>query len=183
MTGRTAMVRLLWAGVRRVPEGEACLRDAVERINDRDGTNASAKGTDDYRSTTLLNDQQLFQLAHHFRKLANLPATTMRKRGPKGGRPRRPDGDPQRVTYLATQGERDYLDYLCSLLGVDATKRETFIDRQTKGRGLTTHAALTAVISPLESMLRRRGYELREEKRSKRWIAPEGADGTARKDP
>jgi hypothetical protein len=166
-------MRLLWAAVRRLGVGgEEALRAAVRRLNDRDGTNVGVKGTTDYESTRLLGDVQMFELADEFRRRARLPAASKRPRGPRGGRARRPN-HLEGVTFLASRGELEYVEYLFELLKWSEDAVRTFVQRQTKGVGLTTHTAVNAVTAPLERMLRARGFEMIEHDRVKRWLPPD----------
>jgi hypothetical protein len=173
-SARAALLRLVWGAVRRLPDGEQQLRDAIGLINDRDGTNRDVAGTADYSSLKRLTLEQLGELATDFRRRSHLPAPASRPHGPKGGRPRRPEPLVENVTYLASRGEQEYADYLFGLLGFDEEKRAAFVTRQTKGLGMTTHQACTAVIAPLERMVRARGFTIEEHRRLKsvRPVAP-----------
>ncbi len=173
MTDRAAALRLLWAAVRRIPDGEEILRDRVAALNERDKTNTDVRGTPEYGSTKRLTERQLYELAEQLRALAQLPAPSRYARGPRGGRARRPSpDDPRSVIHLATKGERDYVEHLFGLLKWSADARERFIARQTKGAGLRTHRACSAVVEPLERMLQRAGFMLTERDRVKRWSPP-----------
>jgi hypothetical protein len=166
-------MRLLWAAVRRLGVGgEEALRAGVRRLNERDRTNVELQGTTSYESTRLLSQEQLFELADEFRRRARLPAASKRPRGPRGGRARRPN-HLERVTFLASRGEVEYAEHLFELLKWSEDAVRDFIRRQTKGVGLTTHTAVTAVTAPLERMLRARGYELVERDHIKRWVGPD----------
>jgi hypothetical protein len=177
VTSRAGVMRLLWAAVRRLGVGgEEALRAGVRRLNERDRTNVEVKGTTSYESTRLLSQEQLFELADEFRRRARLPAASKRARGARGGRPRRPN-HLEGVTFLASRGEVEYIEYLFELLKWSEDAVRKFISRQTKGVGLTTHTACTAVSAPLERMLRARGYELLEHDRVKRWVAPSPPEG------
>lgn len=171
MTGK-ASLRLLWAAVRRLPEGVEALRAHVVRMNERDNTNADVKGTDDYASTKRLTDEQLAELAETFRASAGLPPPSRLGRGPKGGRPRRPSPGSPNVSHLSTLAERDYAAFLFVKLEFSSAAIDKFIARQTKGVGLSTHRACSAVVEPLERMMRARGWTLREKDRLKQWIPP-----------
>jgi hypothetical protein len=174
MSASRGILGLIWAAVHKLPDGEECLRAAVERINDRDQTNQQHKGASEYRSTKLLNFQQLQELANEFRRRAQLPRKKPAAPGPRGGRPRRPAGtDPERVSYLATQAERDYIEYLFDLLTWSEEARLNFILRQTKQAAILSHRDATAVSAPLERMLRGRGFTLTQTGRSKKWTALE----------
>lgn len=136
---RAAAMRLLWAAARRLPDGEEILRERVAMI---------AGGS---RSTRDLSDAQLAELALDLQRRAGLRP---RPRGPRGGRPRRPEGAAGKVVYLATEAERARIQALFGRLGWPDERRANFISRQTRSMGLLTHAHCTAVIKPLERMLR-----------------------------
>lgn len=144
----------------------------VAALNDRDGTNADVRGTKEYSSLRRLTRAQLLELAHEFRKKARLPPANTLPSGPRGGRARRPMPLSENVTYIATQGERVYLEHLFDLVKWSDEAQAAFIDRQTKGAGLTTHRALNAVIAPLERILRARGWTCVERGRAKTWSPP-----------
>ena len=166
--------RLLWGAVKKLREGEAALRDAVAALNQRDGTNAAHVGTDAYGSTRLLTDAQLAELADRFRRSAHLPPPSRQLAGPRGGRARRPEVAANDVAYLASEGERSYALDLFRVLGWTDEARDAFIARQTHGRGIGTHAGCNAVIAPLERIARSKGFQIVEERRVKRIVAPPG---------
>ena len=175
---RQGAVGLLWAAVKRLPDGEEAMRLAVERMNDRDGTNAVKRGTPDYSSTKLLSDSQLLELAADFRRKVQLPAMTKRALGPRGGRARRAENTNGNVTYLATAAELAFINDMFGLLAVDEKRRAAFIHRQTKGQGITTHTLAEKVATPLQAMLRRRGYQIVERNRVKHLVPPAKAVAT-----
>ncbi|HLY94425.1 MAG TPA: hypothetical protein VKP14_06230 [Gaiellaceae bacterium] len=175
VTTRHAAQRLLWAGVRKLPGGEDTLRALVAQVNDRDGTNADSKETDGYSSTKRLTDVQLAALAEDVRRRVGLPPASKLPRGPRGGKPRRPTpiADPETTTFIASDGERVYVEYLFRLLGwEDNSERAKFVERQTRGIGLRTHRACIAVTVPLERMLRERGFIVTEKDHVKTWARP-----------
>jgi hypothetical protein len=167
---RANAIKLLWAGARKLG-GEDIVRVAVAAIHDRDGTCADLKGTPEYQSVKSLSDRQLYTLAQELRRKAGLPSYVERPRARSGKRQRRPFNEGA-VTYLPSPVERHYLNYLFELLAWPADTREPFILRQTKNRGLITHEAFTAVITPLESMLQRRGFVVSERDGQKTWRRP-----------
>jgi hypothetical protein len=179
MSTRGASNRLLWGAVKRLPGGEAELRAAVAAVNDQDGTNQALRGTDDYRSTKNLTDAQLAGLADRFRASAGLPPPSRQARGPRGGKPRRPDDAAWRVTYIASKGEQHYIDYLRGIVDMAPEKWAAFVERQTRGAGLATHVACNAVIAPLERMLRARGYDIVEKDRIKTVRLPTAGKSTS----
>lgn len=184
MSAGRGMLGLIWAAVRKLPDGEACLRSAISRLNDCDCTNQSFVGQPEYSSTKLLDQRQLRELADEFRRRAKLPRASAQPRGPKGGKPRRSAvaDEPARVSYLASRGELDYLEYLFDLVDWSEEARTSFTLRQTKGAGATTHATVNAVVAPLERMLRARGFTCTEQGRSKHWAAPEAHHAHAQED-
>jgi hypothetical protein len=169
--GRDAVNRLLWAAAKKLG-GEETVRTAVAAINDRDGTNAELRGTPEYSSTKRLTDQQFLELAMDFRRKAKLPMPSLNARAPRDKRPRHPPSDVNNVIYVATPVEKHYVEYLFDLLSWSDEARAAFIERQTKKRGLATHAAVTAVVAPLERLLRERGFRCFERDRQKTWRAP-----------
>lgn len=171
MKPQTKFLRLIWAAVRRIPDGEDALRVAVGDLNDRDGTNQDVKGSKEYFSTKRLTFEQLGELADRFRKRANLPRVA-RAPGPRGGVRRPAADDPARMTYLASDGQKTYIDHLFETLGFSPETRKSFIERQTKGAGLVTNRACQAVITPLERMARGRGYTITQVAREKRLVPP-----------
>ena len=164
--------RLLWGAVKKLREGEAALRDAVVVMNIRDDTNAEHAGTAEYSSTRHLSNAQLAELADRFRRAAGLPPPSRQESGPRGGRARRPESAANDVAYLASEGERSYALDLFRVLGWTDEARDGFIARQTHGRGLGTHAGCNAVIAPLERIARSKGFQIVEERRVKRIVAP-----------
>lgn len=164
---------LLWSAAGKLPNGTELVRDAVGAVNNRDQTNQAARGTAEYFSTKLLSDKQLLEIAVSLRDSAKLPPPTSRPPGPQGGRPRRPEGaSPDKVAHIATPGEHTYIASLFEHLGFTPENRESFIARQTKGHGLTTHKACSAVTAPLERMLRARGWTIAEHGRTKTLTPP-----------
>jgi hypothetical protein len=51
-----------------------------------------------------------------FRASAGLPPPSRQVRGPRGGKPRRPDDAAWHVTYIASKGEQHYIDYLRGII-------------------------------------------------------------------
>ncbi len=174
---RTLALRCLWSAARQLEDGEAVIREHVRRLNERDGTNAGARGTPEYSSTRKLSDRQFSELLDVVAGLTGRTPQAFRPRGPRGGRPRRESGG--RATYLVTPAERTYVTYLLDLLEWSPGARDKFIARQTRGAGIRTHRDASAVIEPLERMCRAKGHVLDESQRVKRWRAPAAAGAGA----
>lgn len=161
--------RLLWIAVKNLPGGEAQLRDMVAAMNDEDGTHADARGTETYSSTKALTDEQFSTLLDRVIAAAGLPKAPRR-----GSRKRRrlPAEDATRVAFLVSQEELVYLSYLFGLLAWTSEARANFVRRQTKKETVQTHADATRVIEPLERILERKGWVLREDLGVKQWSPP-----------
>lgn len=163
----TRSYRLLWIAVKHLPGGEPQLRDLVAALNDRDGTNAAAKGSDEYSSTKALSDAQFNQLLDQVVKEAKLPKAPRRAR-----RRRLPAEVATTVVFLATQEELVYVVHLFDLLRWGEEARAGFVLRQTKHPEIKTHWDASRVIEPLERMLKRKGFSLDEGQGKKVWRAP-----------
>jgi hypothetical protein len=156
---RRAVNARLWAMTKQqLPGGEETLRDLVALLRQEDGTGRELAGTVDYCSTRLLTDAQLYQLLEKVKERAE----------PK----KRRRADAGNVTFLISVGERRYINVLRRQLGWSEEALAEFGDRQTKARGLTCHEQATAVIEPMERMLREKGWVCTEEDGHKWWAPP-----------
>jgi hypothetical protein len=160
---RAARNRQLWSLVRKLPGGEPQLRDLVAVLRTEDGSGQELIGTEEYTSTRLLTDAQFSALLQMVRDKT-------------GWRPsRRSDGN---VLWLVSAAERKYITFMAvRCLGWTQKALEEFVTRQTKGRGLRTHAQASALIEPLERMVQERGgWVLTEDHGHKWWSRDTGAE-------
>ena len=155
---RKALNRRLWSLVRTLPGGEETMRDMVGQLRQRDGTGKSLLGTDEYTSTRKLTDGQFLRLLELVEE--------------KGGWPRRRRSNEGNTVWLISDQEKKYIRFLRKALGFSDETFDGFVDKQTKGKGIRTHRAASAVIEPLERMLSDRGWMLTETKGHKWWERP-----------
>lgn len=159
---RKAANSRLWGLVKSLPGGEQTLRDLVAILHQEDGSGKGLLGTKEYCSTRLLTDGQFARL--------------MRMVEEKSTRPKRRRCLDGNVVWLVSGGELRYVRYLARSLGWTKETLQEFISRQTHGRGVKRHQDASAVIEPMERMLRERGYRLTEEKGRKWWSKPSADD-------
>lgn len=157
---RKAANSRLWGMVRSLPGGKETLRDLVALLRQEDRSGKELLGTEAYCSTRLLTDLQ-------FQRLLQMVAEKV------PGRPRRRRCLTGNVVWLASGGERRYVNWLARALGWTPEALEEFITRQTQGRGIKQHKDASSVIEPMERMLRERGFTC-EEADGKKWWTKKG---------
>lgn len=160
---RRALNSRLWGLVRReLAGGEETLRDLVALLRQEDKSGRELAGTERYTSIRLLTDEQLKRLVEMVEE--------------RCGKKRRRSPDGTQVTFLTSPGELRYVSYLAGELGWSKEALDAFTARQTEGKGLRTHALVSAVVEPMERMLRERGYTCEESCRRKWWTQPSGGE-------
>lgn len=155
---RKAANRRLWSHVRHLPGGEETLRDMVAQLHQQDGTAKDLVGTDEYTSTRRLTDAQFMRLIERVQEKVDWPKARRSREG--------------NVAYLVTEGTREYIRFMAGALKFTGEAFDAFVARQTKGKGLKTRRAASAVIEPLERMMRARGWTATEAKGRKWWDPP-----------
>jgi hypothetical protein len=136
----------IWMSARKLEGGEALVRRAVIALNERDGTNQTLFPSSGYGSTRFLSEAQLRELAQDFRHRAGDPPL---RRPRRGGR---------NLVAIATPAERTYVAEVARLLEWTPDGLTKFIERQTRRRELRTHADVTRVLTPLEAILKKKGW-------------------------
>lgn len=142
MASRSALNKLLWVAVKKLPGGEPTLRDMVVHLHQVDGsTPPDGFATD---STRGLSDAQFSRLVDLVLARVGRPTPSRRPRGDQGA---------PLVTHFATDGEKAQIKEIADQLAWTDDTLEEFIRRQTKGRGVRTHRDATAVLTPMKRML------------------------------
>jgi len=152
----------LWSLIKLLPGGEETMRDMVAAMHQADGTGKELLGTDEYTSTRRLSERQFKHLLKLVENRARRAKWPKRRRAPEGN-----------VVWFVSEAERKYIRFLSISLGWSKKALTEFVERQTKGKGVRTHKAASALIEPLERMLRERGWTCTETRGQKWWSAPE----------
>ena len=157
MIPRQALNGRLWGRVRALPGGEPRLRELVAAIHQEDGTGGKL-APELTTSTKCLTYDQLARLER--RVVAECPRQRRR---------RSPTGD---AVWLATDRERKYARWMARQLGWSAESFEEFCGRQAKRPSPATHNQASAVIEPLERLMRQAGWHCEEERDGSKWWSP-----------
>jgi len=142
--------------VRHLPGGEETMREMIAYIRQEDGTGQELN-SEDYVSTRKLSDEQFQHLLSMVRSKSNAPRK--RRRRSRAGN----------VTYMVTDGERKYINFMAGALGWSEDALQGFVARQTRGKGIRTHRQASAVMEPMERLLKERGWSLSEGKGGRKW--------------
>ncbi len=155
--GPWTMNRRLWSLVRSLPGGEETMRDIVVRIRYEDCQAPAGQAVD--TSTRSLSDAQFALVLDHIEKSV--------------GRPQRRRSTTGDAVYpiFDKKGDRrlKYINFMAQQLHWSREKKEGFIRRQTKGKGIKTHRLASAVIEPMERMMKQAGRVCDEKPDGSKW--------------
>lgn len=135
------------------------MRDMVASLRSEDGTGRDLVGTDAYTSTRKLTVPQLRKL------IARVEEGGKRER-------RRQAPAACQIDHLLSKGERDYVEFMRRALQWSKAALDDFAARQCKGKRLATHAQTTALITPMERLLKERGWVRSDLENGRKWWDP-----------